>query len=61
MRAIRGLSRLASGELLLFGETDFCVALTPRGTAKRIALPDRGSFDGSPAMILFGWPSIGSP
>jgi len=40
-RAIRGLSRLASGELLLFGEPDFCVALTSRGTAQRIALPDR--------------------
>ncbi len=40
-RAIRGLSRLASGELLLFGEPDFCVALTSRGTTQRIALPDR--------------------
>lgn len=40
-RAIRGLSRLPSGELLLFGEPDFCCALTTRGTAQRIALPDR--------------------
>lgn len=40
-RAIRGLSRLTSGELLLFGEPDFCCALTSRGTAQRITLPDR--------------------
>lgn len=38
--AVRGLSRLASGELLLFGAADFCVVLTARGTAQRIALPD---------------------
>ncbi|HRI67532.1 MAG TPA: hypothetical protein PK156_24980 [Polyangium sp.] len=40
-RAVRGLSRLTSGELLLFGEPDFCCALTARGTAQRIALPDK--------------------
>lgn len=41
VRCVRGLSRLASGELLLFGEPDFCVALSARGSAQRIALPDR--------------------
>lgn len=41
VRAVRGLSRLNSGDLVLFGEPDFCVVLTSRGTAQRIALPDR--------------------
>ncbi len=40
-RSIRGLARLSSGDLLLFGEPDFCVAITSRGTAQRISLPDR--------------------
>ena len=40
-KATRGLSRLTSGELLLYGEPDFCCALTARGTAQKIALPDR--------------------
>lgn len=41
VRAVRGLSRLTSGDLVLFGEPDFCVVLTARGTAQRLALPDR--------------------
>lgn len=41
VRAVRGLSRLTSGDLVLFGEPDFCVVLTSRGTAQRLALPDR--------------------
>lgn len=41
MRSVRGLSRLATGELLLFGDPDFCVAVSARGAAQRIALPDR--------------------
>jgi hypothetical protein len=58
-RAIRGLSRLASGELLLFGEPDFCVALTARGTAQRIALPDRdvaveAAFADDQGVVLVG-------
>jgi eukaryotic-like serine/threonine-protein kinase len=39
--AVRGLSRLPSGDLLLFGEPDFCAALSARGAAQRINLPDR--------------------
>lgn len=58
-RAIRGLSRLASGELLLFGEPDFCVVLTARGTAQRIALPDRdvaveGAWVDDQGVVLVG-------
>jgi len=41
VRAVRGLSRLNSGDLVLFGEPDFCVVLTSRGTAQRVVLPDR--------------------
>ncbi len=40
-KAVRGLSRLPSGELLLYGEPDFCCVLTARGAAQKITLPNR--------------------
>ncbi|MDI1451149.1 serine/threonine-protein kinase [Polyangium sp. 6x1] len=41
VRAVRGLSRLPSGELLLFGDAGLCAALSSRGGLRRIALPER--------------------
>jgi eukaryotic-like serine/threonine-protein kinase len=40
-RDIRGLGRLPTGEVLLFGEAGFCAALSSRGALRRIALADR--------------------
>ncbi|WP_170319429.1 protein kinase domain-containing protein [Polyangium spumosum] len=40
-RAVRGLSRLPSGELLLFGDAGLCAALSPRAGLRRIPLPER--------------------
>jgi serine/threonine protein kinase len=38
---LRGLVRLASGELLLFGEAGTAVRLSPAGVSVRVDLPDR--------------------
>ena len=41
VRAVRGLSRLPSGEVLLFGDAGLCAALSSRGALRRFTLPDR--------------------
>lgn len=58
-RFIRGLSRLPSGELLLFGDTAFALALAPGGGAERIAVADRdvtllGAHIQGDAMVFVG-------
>ncbi len=40
-RFVRGLVRLPSGEILLFGDAGLAIALSPKGTTRRIVLPDR--------------------
>jgi serine/threonine protein kinase len=40
-RFVRGLVRLASGEILLYGDAGLCIALSSKGVSRRIVLPDR--------------------
>lgn len=58
-RSLRGLSRLPSGDFLLFGEAGFLGALSARGVFRKMACPERdvtwlGAYADPHATVLVG-------
>ena len=58
-RFVRGLVRLPSGEILLYGDAGLAIALSPKGASRRIVLPDRdvvllGSHVDDEGVVLVG-------